>query len=162
MLCKRWSVLQTAHPNYSLIPSVHFNFLCFTIQHLTSLNLLKILHCQSPIASGRHPCSFFHGCSWVMPKCFASIPQLIHSLTGLQDEKTLLSPSRSREQRGLQEATEKHSRRTRTRSMGAHRCFCVSVHISKLHWSLAEVGGGSHCSSLTTYIPTPKGSMKTI
>lgn len=45
-------------------------------------------------------------------------------------------------------------------SMGAHRCSCVSVHISRLHWSPPEVGGGSHCSSLTAYIQHQKAQCR--
>lgn len=130
---------------------VHFHFLRSSIQHLTSLNLTKILDCRSPIESGKYPCSFFQGCSSVMSKCFTNTLQFIQSLIGLQDEKALSSPSRSWKQRRLQEATEKHSRSARMRSMGAHRCSCASVHISRLYWPLPEMGGDSHCSSFTAY-----------
>lgn len=77
-----------------------FSFLVFPISHLNSLKLFKIFNCWTPTASARYPCSFFHGSSSVLSKCFTNIPQFAHSLTGLQDEKALLSPPRIWEQRG--------------------------------------------------------------
>lgn len=101
-----------------------------------------------PIASRRYPCSFFHGYLSVMSKCFTNIPQLIHSLTDYRMRKHYY-PCKA----GNKETYTKPQKTTAGPGWEAweHTGIPVDPSTSPDYWSLPEVGGGSHCSSLTIH-----------